>query len=392
MKNLNILLLALIFVSCSSLRNKKGQISVVHWNIKELTTKKLHNNNEQLDAVKNILDEFTFDILSVNELQYDLPNVPTETFQSQGVNAEILAKHLRKDPMEHAISFTQANTGNKAKRVKYKYATKMTKRSRKLADQDNFGLFPGQYSTALISKYPIKSEIIVKNLKWREFNKNVSFAKFRRANGRRVPTSIQLFDKSFTDVVIEVDGKEVHLIALHAVPSFHFGNKRSPNYERNRDQLRFLEWYLTGGTDISVKLPKKYAHIKPLKKGTPFIAMGDFNTSIYANNKGSEVLRRLFKSVKLWMKQPGHTHEAQHFGDKRLKLTLDYIAYNNLKLVDAGIYYPNENEGSCVKYENVPKKLKSRRQKIDASTCFNDKSVELKQASDHFPIWASFKL
>ncbi|EQC49786.1 endonuclease/exonuclease/phosphatase family protein [Bacteriovorax sp. DB6_IX] len=392
MKNVLFLLTTLALFSCSSFKNKKATVNVVHWNIKELTTQKLHQDNKQLNAVKDILGEFKYNLLSINELQYDLPNVPKRDYRTKGRNAEVFAKSLKMEPMEHAISFNQANTGNKAKKFKGQYLTKMTKQARKLADQDNFGLFPGQYSTALISKFPIKEEVIIKDLKWREFNKNVKFSKFRRPNGRRIPTGLELFDKTFTDSIIEIEGKEVHVITLHATPAFHFGNRRSPNYERNRDQLRFLEWYLTGGTDIPVKLPKKYSHIKPLNKDAIFIAMGDWNTSIYANNKGSEVLRRLFKSVNLWMEKPIHTHENQNFSAKRLKLTLDYIAYRGLKLVDAGIYYPNEEEGSCMKYSELPKALKSRTDKISADKCFNSDSVELKLASDHFPIWASFEL
>ena len=392
-KSISLIVLSIfLFLSCSTLENKKARINVVHRNIKELESSKLNKENHQIKAVRKILNNFSFNILSINELQYDTKDVPNERFKSVGRNAERFAELIGKDPFEHAISFTQANTGNKAKHVNYNYATKMTKKARKLADQDNFGLFPGQYSTAMISEFPIKSEVVLKNLKWREFNKSVSFSKFRRSNGRRIPTTIQLFDKSFTDSVIEVDGHDVHIITLHTVPSYHFGNKKTPNYERNKDQLRFLEWYLTGGTDIPVKLPKKYSDIKPLKKTDKFIAMGDWNTSIYANNKGSTVLRRIFKSVDTWIEKPIHTHESQHFGEKRTKLTLDYIAYRGLKIVDAGIYFPKENEGSCHKYSDLPSRLKSRHRKVDADKCLNEKSVELKQASDHFPIWASFEL
>ena len=73
-------------------------------------------------------------------------------------------------------------------------------------------------------------------------------------------------------------------------------------------------------------------------------------------------------------------------------MTLDYIAYRGLKLIDAGIYYPDETQTPCTEYKNIPKQLKSRRYKVAADKCFNKKSVELKMASDHFPIWASFEL
>lgn len=393
MKIINLTLLVTLLSSCSLFQKSEDVIEVVHWNIKELDTQKLAEDNEQLEAVKNILDEYNFDLLSINELQYDKKGIPDQFYSSEGKNAEKLLTKLDKETMDYAISFHQANTGNKAKKnSKGKYLTKMNRQARKLADQDNFGIFPGQYSTALISRFPIKHEVVIKDLKWREFNRKIDLSKYKRPNGRRIPTGLELFDKTFNDTIIEVNGQEVHIITLHTVPSYHFGNKKSPNYKRNSDQLRFLEWYLTGGTDIPVQLPERYKNIKPLPPTAKFIALGDWNTSIYENNEGSQVLRRLFKQVKLWIERPAHTHETQHFGKKRLKLTLDYIAYRGLNILDAGIHYPKEDSGTCITYESLSKKLKSRSEKIDPKKCINEESVELKMASDHFPIWAKFKL
>jgi hypothetical protein len=389
---LGLILPILLVSSCNSTVNKTAQINVVHWNIKELSTDKLNKKSEQLQAVNRVLRNFKWGLLSVNELQYDKVGVPSNTYRSQGVNAEKLAKLLGHNTDDMAISFTQANTGNKAKKKNGEYLTQMSREARALADQDNFGIFPGQYSTALLSKFPIKSEIIIKDLKWREFNPKTKFRNYRRTNKGRLPTSIELFDKSFSHIIIDVEGIEVNVIGLHTVPAFGFGNKRTPNMDRNRDQLRFLEWYLTGGTDIPVKMPKRYEHIRPLEKDAKFIAMGDWNVSIYDNKSGSLVLKRLFNSVNLWLGKPPHTHESQHFGQKRNKLTLDYIAYRGLKLKDAGVYRPDDTKGTCINYKDIPASIKTTRYKIDENKCFNEDAVDVKTASDHFPIWASFEL
>lgn len=384
--------LLLLTASCSTFSKKENTFKLVHWNIKELNTKQIAKNNDQIRAVENILSGIEFDVLSVQEIQFDLPNVPNKYFHSEGKNAENLLKLLGKDPMDHAISFYPSNTGMKAYKSKDGYESVMNRQTRKLADQNNFGLFPAQYSTALISSLPIKEETVIKDLKWVDFNKAIKLSKFKKDNGDKYKNDLQLFDKGFSDVIVELDGKEFHIITLHAVPAYHFGNNKSPNYERNRDQLRFLEWYLTGGTDITVNLPKEFSHIKPLDKNDRFIAVGDWNTSIYDNNEGSVVLRRLFQSIKLWIEKPSHTHEQEHFGKERLKLTLDYIAYRGVELLDSGIYYPDENNGVCIKYADIPNRMKARKEKIDNEKCINEKSVELKSASDHFPIWAEFKV
>ncbi len=392
MKWLLTLITLTLLPGCSLLSSKDDTFKVVHWNIKELETKKIDKDNEQFKAVESILNSLEFNILDVNEIQFDRKFIPNYRYRTTGQNAQNLLTLLGKEPMEHAISFYESNTGQKARKTKGSYETHLTRQTRNKADQDNFGLYPGQYSTAVLSSYPIKEELIIKDLKWKAFNKDIKLSRYRRENGDKLPNNIQLFDKGFSDVVIEINDKEVHFISLHAVPAYHFGNRKTPNFDRNRDQLRFLEWYLTGGTDIAIKLPKKYEHIKPLPKDAIYIATGDFNASIDDNNPGSIVLRRLFKNTKLWMEKIPHTHEQQHFGKERLKLTLDYMLYQNLKVMDSGVYYPDENSGVCIKAKDLPRDLKPRREKLEDDQCISEKSIELKRASDHFPIWAVFKL
>lgn len=381
-----------LFQSCSLFQPKDNTFKVVHWNIKELETKTIQKPNEQMRAVESILSSLDFDILSVQEIQYDLANVPNKYYKTHGVNAEVFLKNLGRDPLDHAISFYPSNTGKNAYHSKEGYNTEMTRQTRRQADQDNFGIFPAQYSTAVISKFPIKEELIIKELPWLDFNKSQKLGKFRRDNGSNYPKKIELFDKGFSDNIVEIAGHDVHIISLHAVPAYHFGNTKTPNYERNRDQLRFLEWYLTGGTDIPVNLPEKYKDIKPLNPKDKFIAFGDFNTSIYDNNEGSIVLRRLFKTINLWLDKPTNTQEEGNYATKRVKLTLDYIAYKGMELLDAGIYHPDDYNGVCVKYKDIPRKMKTKKEEINPEKCISEKSIELKTASDHFPIWAEFKL
>ena len=135
-------------------------------------------------------------------------------------------------------------------------------------------------------------------MRWKEFNPDIDLSKYRLANGKNIPENIQLFDKSFMDILIESDSDQrFHLILLHAVPAYDFGNKRSINYIRNGDQLRFLEWYLTGKTDLSVPMLREDGQqIVSLPPGSRFVAVGDWNTSIKnPKNPGTWVLKDFLK-------------------------------------------------------------------------------------------------
>ena len=255
-------LLFLVFLSKNAISQEK--ITLLHYNIKELDSSKIkgHKKNRQIQAVKKILSRYKPDILSINEIQYDLPFIPDSNFTTRGQNLKKLSSILN---LYKNTSFNPANTGLKAKSKKNGayFLNPNNPKARLLADKINFGTMPAQYSTGLISRYPIIEEKVFTSIKWKDFNPNIELKKFKTSDGSSYPKNIELFDKNFSDITLKVGSKNIHIIVLHTVPSYHFGNKHSPNYQRNRDQLRFLEWYLTGETDIHVKLKR----IKPENLG-----------------------------------------------------------------------------------------------------------------------------
>lgn len=408
MKILNffpLLLLPIIFFSsCAAIKRFNPSIRVLHYNIYELDSEKLaEENNEQLRAVKYLLEDESFNIFSINELQFDRPQTPKAQFITYGENLnkvmEKIAGHKKWN-----TSFFQANTGNKAKKRKGRYVDPKDKKARKFADPVNYGLFPGQYSSGLATTYEILEKRVITNLPWAVFNPKIkkSLSKFRDGNGKRLPKMMPLFDKNFVDTIIQVEGKKVHLITLHTVPSYHFGNKKSPNYERNADQLRFLEWYLTGKTDFPVDLSKSKEVISSLQGGETFIAMGDWNTDITnIKNPGSQVLKRLAEKGRLLPSKGEVTHESHGFHPERLKMSLDYIAYSDdLVLEEFKILRPKEGRLflGCGK-DPLPQKEDENREHVSyydrdkKQKCHLtvSKNFQLaKEASDHFPLLAKF--
>jgi hypothetical protein len=299
-------------------------------------------------------------------------------------------------------AFTPANTGlNAIPKPNGNYHTNPNSpQARTSADQVNFGTIPAQYSTGLLSKYKIISKKIYSKVKWKDFNKGVDFSGFKTENGSPYPEGAELFDKSFSDITVLIDNKEVHIIQLHTVPAFGFGNKYSPNYKRNEDQLRFLEWYLTGSTDIKVSLPD----IKPLRKSDYFVATGDWNTAFDSvTNPGSLILRRMFKKINMWIPESSlsFTNEGYGYGEKPFRLMLDYIASSkNIEIISGEIIHPNfeRTQLGCSKQTKTPT-LTSNQMVVSwkkgTNTCraIIDKSYKLfKDASDHYPVIGTFKI
>lgn len=379
-------------------------VKLLHYNIKELDSTKIAKPTPQLEAVKQILSQYKFDVLSLNEVQYDTKNVPDKNYQTTGKNLDALKKFFALKELPY-ISFHQANTGNNARKKPdgTYYIKPNSSEAREHADQFNFGTLPGQYSTGALSRYKIKSQNIITDLKWKEFNPKVDFSNFATASGASFSDDMLLFDKNFSDVVLDIAGKEVHLILLHTVPAYHFGNSKSINALRNAEQLRFLEWYLTGKTDFTVKLN----NINPLKKGAYFIAVGDLNVALSSTeNPGAKVLKRLFKKTNPWIapEKMTFTNEGSTFNPLPFRLMLDYmlssknITPKNGKIIHADF--------SLTDVRCATKEKKMTRQSADrvevqwissgaGESCrgmITRDYFNLKQASDHYPLYGEFEI
>lgn len=387
-----LLLITFLVTSCEA-----KNIKIIHYNIKELSSPKLSKENLQIKEVKAVLKDYEPDLLFINELQYDIPGSPNNNYMSEGINLDNLKNLL--GLKNRYISFYPANTGKKAKKNsngEY-YADPNTPGARELADQVNFGTIPHQYSSGLISKYPIVQENVITDLKWKDFNRNIDLSKFKAADGNELPRDMELFDKNFLDVTIDIKGKEIHVIVLHTVPAYHFGNKNSPNYFRNRDQLRFLEWYLTGKTDIDVDL----INIKPINNET-FIAAGDWNVDPKSDNPGAEILKSLLKKTNPWisLEDMTFTNEGSGYGPKPFRLMLDYmVSSKNINFKTGKIMHPSfeRKELGCSKDIKQQKDknfiIKSYREDGKKCQVLIHKSYQTyKNASDHYPIYGEVSI
>jgi hypothetical protein len=179
------------------------------------------------------------------------------------------------------------------------------------------------------------------------------------------------------------------------VPSFGFDNEKSPNFERNRDQLRFLEWYLTGKTDVPVKLDQ----LSPIN-GESFVAVGDLNVDITSNNPGAEVLKRLFSKANPWMEPAdmSFTNEGPSFEPAPFRLMLDYmLVSSNIEPIEGEILLPNFKRielgcGDDIRSESRGSMVLKSYIKEDemCHVLVSEEYERYKAASDHYPIFGRF--
>ena len=320
--------------------------TLFHANIKDLRTSDIRLNGLQMRALKDLIMSkgISPDVVNLQEIQYDLENgeVPLQRREGQNL-ANLLAltwPDLARDLQTSSI-FVQANTGKLAhKDDAGRYCLNKEPSNdevNEFADQQNFGLFPGQYSSFIASSFgpaPGEKPLMLRSLKWREFNQNIDLTQFSVGNGKRLNPDVQLFDKVLYSLPVQLEGRLVYLVSLHTVPYFHFGNDHTPNYARNFDQLRFLSWYLHSdaqGLNVDEQGLWERHQIKPLPKNTPYVVIGDLNVDINDEPEwdqakayhSAKVLEKIIEMSKLPFDRSHFT-----FDSGRLKKFFDYVIFS----------------------------------------------------------------
>lgn len=373
-------------------------VRLLHYNIKELDSSKINMNTSQIKDVAKLTAKYSADIISLNEIQFDKINVPTSQYQTEGKNIEKLNKLLSLNfPYS---TFAEANTGKNAKTKSdgTYFIAPDSQEARDHADEVNFGTMPGQYSTGALFKYKIVEQKIITDLKWKEFNPKADLSQYKTPTGKDFPEDMKLFDKSFSDITLEIGSKKLHLILLHTVPSYHFGNPRSINDFRNAEQLRFLEWYTTRKTDFSVNLAK----INPLEAKDYYLIVGDLNVDINdQSSEGSSVLKRIIKKSNSWIRPDKltFTNESGNFAPSPMRLLLDYIIVSkNIRVKKGLILHPkfDRDELGCGQKPSVSLPGKTivsyTKQSKECFVMVDKEYAQFKNASDHYPIYGEFSL
>ena len=444
--NMRFLISILTLLSVAACRTAAPQESVVkdsdsqktyryvHYNIKELTTEKIIDaNNPQVTKAAAILQALTPDFVSINEIQYDKPDVPNQGLPGTGENMSRLIERVTGSATGWEFTFGEANTGKNAKKQSDgNYATNPNATaSRPLADQVNFGTFPGQYSTGFGVKGSIQSRIIRSDIKWIDWDASFPFASHKLADGSVLENTAPLFDKNFNVSVVKVGNKLVHMVTYHTVPAFDFGGGGNLNEMRNLAQLEFLEWFLLGTCDAANtnSLVRQCQNgIKPLAANDSFIAVGDLNVDYNDTSPGAGVMRRLLADARIHNVRPENldpsfakdpntgkshiTYASDGIDLGKLQSNLDYfLVSKDLEIVDMKVQAPlaDFKEESCHTTYNLAKAAldaltPGNGRVAQVSTRYLDNNqrsyclisatkefVDFRTGSDHFPVVLTFR-
>jgi myo-inositol-hexaphosphate 3-phosphohydrolase len=327
-------------------------------------------NDEQAQAVAEIIQRTHPDILLLNEFDFDPNGEAAQLFQenylsvSQNGAAPINYPYRYVAPSNTGIpsGFDLDNNGETVTTVgEDGYGN----------DAFGFGNFPGQFGMVLYAKYPIVTEEIrtFQNFLWKDMPGALlpDDPETPEPNDWYSPAELEalrLSSKSHWDIPIHMNGQTTHILASHPTPPV-FDGEEDRNGRRNHDEIRFWRDYVSPGQGNYIY--DDSGNFGGLEPGASFVIMGDQNADPFDGDSTDNAIRQLLNNPYINtsvtpaslgaidatnrqgsnnLTQIGNpAYDTADFGEAEFdgpgNVRVDYVLPSqNLEMTNAGVFWP----------------------------------------------------
>lgn len=348
----------------SLFRDEEGQL------ISDLSTPE----NEQAQAVAEIIQRNNPDVVLLNEFDFDENGEAAQLFQ----NNYLSVSQNGADPVEYPYMYVApSNTGiSSGFDLNNDQVTDTTPGDRSYGDDSlGFGEFPGQYAMALFSKYPIVEDEIrtFQNFLWKDMPDALlpDNPDTPEPNDWYSPAELEVFrlsSKNHWDIPIEVDGQIIHVLASHPTPP-GFDGEEDRNGKRNYDEIRFWADYIT--PDKGDYIYDDSGNQGGLTPGASFVIMGDQNADPFDGGSLPGAIQQLLDNplvnTSVTPASEGGSEQAELQGEANTthasnpafdtadfsdalpngpgNLRVDYVLPSeDLRITDAAVFWPESDD------------------------------------------------
>lgn len=324
----------------------------------EIRERLADGDDSQAKRVATIIQTIRPDILLINEIDYDADagtvKLLNEKFIAvgQGDRAPIDYPYVYSAPSNTGIASGQDLDGDA--------------KSDGPGDAWGFGVYPGQYSMAVLSRFPIDEDSIrtFQKLLWKDMPgalRPVDPATGKPYYDDATWDVLRLSSKNHIDVPVRIGDHVIHVLASHPTPPV-FDGPEDRNGSRNHDEIRFWSEYIENPS--AEFLVDDKGNQGGLAAGESFFVAGDLNSNATDGDSRRESIAELLGSETLTDPKPkspgaaeaGGGSNAQHklrsgvamdtadFG-RNGNMRIDYVLPSrSLTVKDTGVFWPTKSD------------------------------------------------
>jgi len=334
--------------------------------------------SESAKKIAEVIQTVAPDILLINELD-EAPETLVH-FQKQFLEVSQNGKPVIKYPYRFTAD---VNTGL-ASQVDINNDGKIGGAN----DAIGFGEFHGQYSMAILSKYPIQKQQIrtFQKFLWRDLpgmKWPIVPDTGKSYYSEKAKEVFRLSSKSHWDIPIDLGDKTIHFLASHPTPPV-FDGPEDRNGLRNADEIRFWSDYIDG---------KEYfyddnSNRGGLEKDQVFVVAGDLNADPEDGDLAGNGIANLLKNKRVNSKFVPSSNGAKIASAKSGSTN---AKHRGAPEFDTGDFNDNNVGNLRVDYVLPSSKLKVVGGAVFWPSPENDKR-RLAKASDHHLVWIDIEL
>lgn len=314
----------------------------------------------QIQAVAEIIQRVSPDILLVNEFDYDDAHQAADLFRSKYLEVSQNGQAAVEYPY---VYLAESNTGLPS-------GVDLDNSGTVAGPNDafGFGFFPGQYAMVLYSKYPIMEHKVrtFQNFLWKDMPNSLLPDEYYSKEAQQV---FRLSSKSHWDIPVWIKGRPVHVLAAHPTPPV-FDGPEDRNGRRNHDEIRFWADYVRGKKRAQY-IYDDQGHRGGLNKRDAFVIMGDYNADPLDGDSTNNAIAQLLEHPRIdTTRVPGSLGGSEdaslegdlndiHEGNPALdtgdfnpagpgNLRVDYVlpSKTGLKPQCGGVFWPKESNAT----------------------------------------------
>lgn len=351
--------------NCSLNRETAGRL------IADLSTP----DDEQARAVAEVIQINAPDVLLLNEFDHDAddPRAAIDLFRANYLEVS----QNGREPIAYPYAFVApVNTG-----VASGFDLNNDGETGGPDDAWGFGLFPGQYGMAVLSRHPIRTEDVrtFQHFRWQDMPDHVLPTAERISDEVRAEYGLEggwysdaelarlpLSSKSHWDVPVRIGTTDVHVLAAHPTPPSFDDDRVDRNGRRNHDEIRLWADYVANRRR-SAYIYDDAGTEGGLRPGSRFVILGDYNSDPLDGDSFPGAIDQLLDHPRVRDPLPASEGAVEatelqgranleHGSDPRYdtadftddapgNLRVDYVLPSkNLPVTDAAVFWPRAGE------------------------------------------------